>query len=191
MEMAFALLGGLGAGGGTAAAGAATAAGTAAGTATAATGLGAVGSTLTTILQGGATLLGMMATIEAGDQEADMYEAKAIDAQAEKPLETLQGIQRRTGLKQELIETLGEQETAFAASGVDLSFGTPAEARSDALHEADRALTGENATEETRLNRLDERTSQYRLTAKRARKSARRTALAQGLSFGVGAFSRG
>jgi len=149
------------------------------------------GSVFSTLLQGGATLLGMMATVDAGEQEADMYEAKAIDAQAEKPLETLQGIERRASLKQEMVEALGEQEVAFAASGVDLSFGTPAEARKTALREGDRALTSENAVEETRLNRLDERSSQYRTSARRARKSARRNALMQGLSFGASALARG
>ncbi|WP_281932203.1 hypothetical protein [Roseibium album] len=186
VQLALGLFGLGGAGG--AAAGTAGAAAGAAGAAGAAL---SGGSIFTTLLQGGATLLGMMSTIEAGDQEADMLEAKAIDAQAEKPLETLQSISRRTSIKQELAEAVGEQEVAFAASGVDLSFGTPAVAKKDAFREADRALTNENATEETTLNRLDERSSQYRLSANRARSSARRQALLQGLSFGLGALGRG
>lgn len=188
VQLALGLFGLGGAGG--AAAGTAGAAAGAAGAAGAGAALSG-GSIFTTLLQGGATLLGMMSTIEAGDQEADMLEAKAIDAQAEKPLETLQSISRRTSIKQELAEAIGEREVAFAAAGVDLGFGTPAEAKKEAFREADRALTNENATEETTLNRLDERSSQYRLSAKRAKSSARRQALLQGLSFGLGALGRG
>ncbi|MEO1110097.1 MAG: hypothetical protein AAFX90_19460 [Pseudomonadota bacterium] len=190
MQLALGLFGLGGAGGaaaGTAGA-AAGAAGAAAGTAGAAI---SGGSILSTLLQGGATLLGMMSTIEAGEQDADMFEARAIDAQAEKPFETLQSVSRRTSIKQDLAQAIGEQEVAYAAAGVDLSFGTPVEARKDAAREADRALTNENATEETRLNRLDERSSQFRLSASRARSSARRQALIQGLSFGLNAFRRG
>lgn len=188
MQMVGLLLGGLGSLGGTATAGAAGAAGAAA---TAAGSSIGIGSVLGTLLQGTATVLGMMSTIEAGNQEGDMYDAKAIDAQAEKPLETLQGIERRASLKREMAEAIGERDVAFAASGVDLSFGTPAEARKDALREGDRALTSDNAVEETRLNRLDERSSQYRTAGRRARKAARKKALFEGISFGTNVLMRG
>lgn len=167
-------------GGGAAAAG--TAAGTAATTtATAGGGLFSVSN----LLQGGATLLAAMSQINAGEADAERYELAAIDAEREQPLETLQGINRRTAIKAELLDSVGDMETAFAASGVDLSFGTPKQARTRAFREADNALTADNSTETTRKTRLTERSASYRRMAGRARRRGFNNALITGLSYGA------
>lgn len=145
-------------GGGGAAAGAAGAAGAAAG-----------GLSLAGVLQGTATVLGFLTAVGAGNAEADKLNAAAIDAQTEQSLENLQGIERKSSIKQAMVDALGAQDTAYAASGLDLSFGTAAQARKDAFREADRALTGNSATTQTRLARLSERASNYRSAAKQAK----------------------
>lgn len=151
--------------GGGAAAGATAATGAATGAA-AATG----GISLSTILQGTASVLGLVASIGAGRAEADMLEAQAIDAEREKPLETLQGISRRQSIRRQMAEAIGAQDVAYAASGVDLSFGTAREARSDAFREADTALAADIGNEQTRISRLSERAASYRRAAKNARR---------------------
>lgn len=152
-------------GGGGAAAGTAGAA--AAGTA--ATGAATGGSFLSTLLQGGATLLSASAAVSAGNQDADMLNAQAIDAEAQQPLENLQGIQRRASIRRAMAEAQGDLNVAYAASGGDLSFGTPNEARREAWREADYATAADNATQETRVNRLNLRASTFRRQARRAR----------------------
>lgn len=127
------------------------------------------GLTLKTLLQGTATVLGMTQAIAAGNADAEAAQLAALDAEREKPLETLQGINRRAGIKQEMMNRIGEQDVAYAASGTDLSFGTPGQARRDAFREADLALTTDVGTEQTRIARLDERAANYRKRAARAK----------------------
>lgn len=156
---------------GAGAAAAGTAATTATTAATTATGVFGSGISLSSILQGTATVLGIVASIGAGNAEADMLEAQAIDAEREKPLETLQGINRRQSIRRDFAEAVGAADVAYAASGVDLSFGTARQARSDAAREADLATAVDIGTEQTRINRLSERAASYRRSAKRAKRS--------------------
>lgn len=167
-------------GGGAGAAGAAGAAVGAAGAGAA----GAVGSgiSLATILQGTATVLGVIASIGAGNAEAERQELAAEDADREQALETLQGVERRSSIKKALVDALGEQDVAYAASGLDLSVGTAAEARRDAYREADLGLTSSSGTEAVRRSRLMERAASYRAGAKQARAMGVVNGLAQGLS---------
>lgn len=155
------LFGALGIGGEAAAAGAA--AGGAAGAA-------GSGISLTSILQGTATVLGVVSSIGAGAAQADQANAAAIDAETEQGIETLQGINRRTSIKRQLAAALGAQDVAYAASGVDLSFGTARAARTDAYREADLGLTTATGTEMSRVSRLAERAANYRSAAKTARR---------------------
>lgn len=171
MAILFTGLAGLFGGGAAAASGAAATAGTAA------AGTVASGFSLSTILQGTATVLGLAASIGAGRAEADQLEAQAIDAEREKPLETLQGISRRQSIRREMADAIGAQDTAYAASGVDLSFGTAREARRNAFRDADTALAADIGNEQTRISRLSERAASYR----RGAKNARRMGLINGL----------
>lgn len=162
-------------GGGAAATGAA-ATGAAAGATAAGSGL-----SLASILQGTATVLGVVSAIGAGNAEASQNEMAANDAEAEKPLETLQGISRRTSIRRQMAEALGAQDVAYAGSGVDLSFGTARAARTDAYREADLGLSTEVGTEQTRISRLTERAANYRAAAKSARRMGIFNALSGGL----------
>ncbi|MDP9560502.1 UNVERIFIED_ORG: hypothetical protein J2740_001691 [Rhizobium nepotum] len=157
--------------GGGASTAAAGAAGSGAATTAAAAAPAAAGFSLSSLLQGTATVLGMVQSINAGKADADAANAAADDAAREVPLETLQGINRRTMLKKEMMDSIGQQDVAYAASGVDLSFGTPLQARNDAFRQADLGLTSDVGTEQTRIGRLQERQVEYRKRASRARQS--------------------
>ncbi|MFC0809120.1 hypothetical protein ACFHWW_27380 [Ensifer sp. P24N7] len=151
--------------------------GAAAGAGAAATG----GFSLSSLLQGTATVFSAFSALGAGNADAEQLELAADDAAREKPLETLQGINRRSGIKAEMMNRIAEQDVANAASGVDLSFGTPTQARSDAFREGDLALATDVGTEQTRIARLTEREANYRKRAKRARSAGRLDALTIGL----------
>ncbi|WCA60334.1 hypothetical protein G6M16_007425 [Agrobacterium tumefaciens] len=167
MELAASFVTSIFGGGGAAAAGAATGAAT-----TAAAAPAAAGFSLSSLLQGTATVLGMVQSINAGRADAEALTAAADDAAREVPLETLQGINRRTAIKQQMMDSIGQQDVAYAASGVDLSFGTPSQARKEAFRQTDLAVTSDVGTEQTRIGRLQEREAEYRKRASRAKRSA-------------------
>lgn len=167
MELAFGLFSSLGSAATSAASSLGSAIGLGAtGTAASATG---IGGTLASILSGTATALSIASGIGAANTEADALNAAAIDAEREQALETLQGIGRRSSIRREMMDAVGAQDTAYAASGVDLSFGSATQARRDAFRQADLALTTDTGTEFTRLNQLSERAASYRRQARRTR----------------------
>lgn len=168
------LLVGLGVSGGTAAAGTTAAVGT---TAAASTGL-----SISSILQGVATVGGIVATIAAGNAEAEGLKAQARDAEAEKPFETLQSIDRKRSLLAAAQDAAGEADVAYAGSGVDLSFGSARQARQTVYREADLGLDTDSGTTSLRLDRLTERARNYRRMAKRTKLSSYLTAGVKGLS---------
>lgn len=134
-------------------------------------GVASSGLSLGSILQGTIGVLGVLSEIGAGNAEAERLELQALDAEREQPLETLQGIERRSSIKRAMVDAIGAQDVAYAASGLDLSFGTAAQARKEAFREADLALTADAGTEQTRVARLAERAANYRSAAKRARRA--------------------
>ncbi|WP_127523667.1 hypothetical protein [Mesorhizobium sp. Z1-4] len=164
--------------------GAAAAAGVA-GAATTATTVASSGISLASILQGVATVAGVVASISAANAEAETQELAADDADREQAIETVQGIERRSSIKRALVDAIGAQDVAYAASGLDLTFGTAAQARKDAYREADLGLTSATGTEQISSSRLMERAANYRTAAKRTRTLG----LFKGLSQGIGGFS--
>lgn len=168
------------AGGGGAAAGAAGAAGAVGGA-----------STIAGILSGGATALSVLMGIGASREEATSLELAANDAKSEQVDEELLGLQRRNALKKDLIQALGERDVAYAASGVDLSFGTPAEARASAQEDYNRAVSVDIGTERSRIARLQERADLLRARAKSVRRGGLLQGLLQGLSGGADILYRG
>lgn len=153
--------------------------------AAAAGGAAAGGLSLASILQGGATVLGVVSTFAAGQREDDLAQAAAIDAQRESAMETLQGISRRSSIRAAMAEAVGAQDVAYAASGTDLTFGTASRARKDAYREADLALTTASGTEQIRGIRLMERAKNYRSAGRRARGAA----VLEGLAMGADGFA--
>lgn len=155
-----------------------------------AAGAAAGGLSLSTILQGGASVLGLVSSIQAGQAERDQMEMMAQDAEDEQPLEILKGIDRRRGLKLSAIDAIGEMDAAYAGSGVDLSFGTAAQARQDAIRELDLGLTSDASTTTSRLSRLTQRASNYRAMGKRAMRAGVISGVAGALSSGASIVGR-
>ena len=154
-----------------AAAGGAAATGAAAAAGAAGVGAAAGGLSLTSILTGVTTVGGLVASLAGGAAQADAMEAQAVDAEREQALENLQGIDRRRSLRAQATEAIGEMDAAYGASGVDLSFGSARQARTQAFRELDLGLTSDAGTQQTRLARLQERAANYRRGAKRAKLS--------------------
>lgn len=123
------------------------------------------GLSMSQILAGTATALSAVASIGASNAEADALRQQAADQDMQQSLETVQDIGRRTSIKREMLAALGQREAAYAASGVDLSFGTAAETRTEALRDADLALTTSAGTTLGRQSRQREAAIAYRRQA--------------------------
>ncbi|RIY03264.1 hypothetical protein D3218_00365 [Aureimonas flava] len=154
-------------------------------------GAGAIGSTIGSILAGTATLMSVSASKGAAEIEATNLELQAKDQEAQRATETLAGIERRTSIKREMMTAIGEQSTAYAASGVDLSFGTPLQAREEAFRQADLGMETATGTERSRIARLEERASNLRSQATSTRRAAKAQGAAQILTGASRFLSRG
>lgn len=171
MFLLTAVSGLFGGAGGAAAAGAGAATTAAAGT----------GFSISSVLQGLATVGGVVASIAAGNAEAENLKMQARDVEAEKPLETLRSVERKRSLLKAAAEAVGEEDAAYAASGADLSFGTAAQARQSVYRQTDLGLNTDSATTEMKINRLTEKSRNLRLMAKRAKSLGLLNAFSGGL----------
>lgn len=178
MMTLFGLFSGASAAAAPAAATAATAATTAATT--------AGGLSISQILGGTATLLSAVSSIAAGNAQGDALEAQARDAQDQKPLELLQGLQRKNDIKRATMQAVAEIDTTTAASGTDLTYGTPVQARKAAFNEGDSGLNTNANTTGATLDRLDLRNKEYLKMARNARTAG----LFDGFVTGLSGFSR-
>jgi hypothetical protein len=143
-----ALLGLFGAGSAAAPAAAATATTTAA---------AAPAFSVSQLLGGTATLLSAVSSIAAGNQQADALKAQAIDTQSQKSLELIQGLDRKNQAKKATAQAVSDINTAYAASGADLTFGTPAVARASAFQEGDFTENSNTWTTGSTIDRLEEK----------------------------------
>lgn len=148
-------------------------------------------STAASILSGGATVLSVLNAQRSGEAKADNLLMQAADSDTNARIEQLQGLDRSNSLKAKLVQQLGERDVATAASGVDLSFGTPVVARAQDVRAGERALAIDADTTETRIARLRERAANYRIGASQARSGGLGQAAALALEGGVRLMRRG
>lgn len=153
--------------------------------------LGLTGGTAASILSGGATVLSVLNANRAGEMKAEALRLQAADADLGAGLEAIQGTDRRNSLKAALTQAIGDRDVAAAASGVDLSFGTPAVARQQAIRDGERALSIDQNTEDFRIARLRERAAGYRAQASGARSAGLGSAAALALEGGARMLRRG
>jgi hypothetical protein len=140
------------------------------------------GSIVGSILSGGASLLQMSALRAAGRQKAMDLTFQSQDTATEIAQENIQATGRQNGLRQALLDTIGERDAAYAASGVDIGFGTPALARQEASASAESAIAQDAAGTNARVSRLNAKAQNLLIMARQARRSADAEATTVGLS---------
>lgn len=148
-------------------------------------------STWASILSGGATVASVLAMQQSGETKAFALNAQADDADLQARVEQVQGLDRRISLKAQLVQAVGERDVAAAASGVDISFGTPSLARSEAVKDGERAIDLDQSTEDFRRQRLLEKAGNLRIQANQARSGALGSAAALALEGGAKLLKRG
>lgn len=133
-----------------------------------AAGVGGSLSTVSSILSGGATVASVLMAGRAGEAQSKAYLTQADDADMSARVEQVQGLQRRNSIKAALVDAIGQRDVAGAASGVDITFGTPSIARSKAQTDGERALAIDQTSEDFNRSRLLERAANYRAMAANA-----------------------
>jgi hypothetical protein len=151
---------------------AASAVGSAASGVAGALGLGSAGSLATSILGGTATAFSALAQLRAGREQADSLRRQAADATFEATQEEILGQRREVGLKDELTSSLGSISAAYAAAGIDLSYGAAETARGRAESKFDQEITLDRATTDMRKSRLYQRANSYLTMARQAKSSS-------------------
>lgn len=127
------------------------------------------GSLLTGLLQGGLGVLGAIGAAREGEARAAALNAQAQDAEFDAKQEQIEGLSRADRIRRQLLAEKGERDVAYAASGLDLSFGTPAIARRQADEDTSRVLEIERGTTTARRGRYLERAANFRRQAAEAR----------------------
>lgn len=181
MELALSALASFG---GTAAGTAAAGAGVAGGVGAAAGGGGLLGflgaSPVLTVLAGGATALSVMQQLHAGNLKAEEAEFKSIEAKNEAIGAQAEGARRAAAIKRNLLTVLGENDVAYAASGIDISYGEAAGSRARTRARADDELSVDRATTDARAAGFGARSLAYDRMARGYREGALLGALATG-----------
>ncbi len=131
--------------------------------------LSSVGSFLGSALQGGLGLMGAMSAARQGQAKEEYYVANAENARIDARQAELDQQPRELSLRRALIQEIGQRDVAYAASGVDLSFGTPNVARLQATEDTAAALGLERTQTEMRALRYREKASSYEATGAEAR----------------------
>jgi hypothetical protein len=157
----------------------------AAGTAGAAAGAASTGLSIASVLQGVATVGGLVAAIASGNAESTAAKLQAQDAEQQKTFETVQAVDRHRNLLAAAQDATGQIDAAYAGSGVDLSFGSAAKARERVYRQTDMGTTTDNATTDMRLARLTEQAANFRASAK----AAKRLGWITGLSGAAGSLA--
>jgi len=143
--------------------------GTAAASATA-TGATAAGgsSLLSTIVQGGLTAFSAAASIAQGVAGKSEAKVEELNAAAGADREKLAGEDEALRINRALAESIGEQAVAFAAAGIDLSSGTPAQARETAQKRANEDLNINRSNTDTKVAAWNSRAYAARARGKAA-----------------------
>lgn len=123
-------------------------------------------------LQGQASAQQAAQVVRAGYQQSDNFTAEAVNTDNQGTIEELSADDRQDTMRRDLLRRLGERDVAYASSGVDLSFGTPGQARDEAIADTNRALAIDTETANYNRSRLDERAAGFRQRAREARTGA-------------------
>ncbi|PPQ39375.1 hypothetical protein SAMN06265338_103221 [Rhodoblastus acidophilus] len=147
-------------------------------------------STFASILQGGAGLVGAMSAVRSGDAQAEALRQAALDAEQDRRAVGVDSINQQTSLRKALIQSLGERDVAYAASGVDTSFGTPAVARQAAEADTQNALSQVQDDTAAKQARLSARAASYRQQASEASSAGWIKGVGSILTAGAGILGR-
>lgn len=147
--------------------------------------------TFANVLQGGLGIVQAMGALRAGQTQSSAYRSEAADTRLDVTQEAIDATDRQTSLRKQLIAALGERDTAYAASGVDLSFGTPQQARTEAIQSASDAITTDQSNSDLRKSRLRSRAASLDAMAADASSAGGLKAAGSLLETGIDILARG
>lgn len=149
------------------------------------------GSLLSTLLQGGLGVMGAMSAMQQGKTESAALQQQAQQAEFDATQQRLAGEQKSDELRRQLLAESGARDVAYAASGFDPTFGTPAMARDQAADDTARALNVESANADIAASRYRMRAAGYQAQAAAAKSAGFYKALGVAGTTAVSILRRG
>jgi hypothetical protein len=133
----------------------------------------AAGSTFNamSILQGAASVAGILGTLTSANAQAKSYETQARTSDMEAQSTHTEGLQRQVTMKRELMRVLGENDVSFAAAGIDTGSGVAAQGRDVANQRATTEMNVDRAGADGKAAMLRLQASGYRNLARSSRQA--------------------
>lgn len=138
-------------------------------------------SPVLSILTGATSAVSAIQSLQQGNLKAQDAEFKAAVTRNEAMGAQAEGLAKKSAINRELLKTLGEDDVAYAASGVDLGSGAAAGARSHAISLAADEASMNDASTRARVTGYEAQALNYDRMSRQYRSGAMLGALA---SFG-------
>ncbi|RWE91348.1 hypothetical protein [Mesorhizobium sp.] len=148
-------------------------------------------SLLSTIVQGGLTAFSAAAGIAQGVAGQSAAKVDELNAAAGADREKIAGEDEALRINRALAESIGEQAVAFAAAGIDLSSGTPLQARQTARQRANEDLNINRSNTSTNVAAWNSRAYAARARGRAAMASGVAGAIGDIGGFGLDVIDRG
>lgn len=143
------------------------------------------------ILQGTASVMSALGSLSAGNAQASAAEAQATQADLDAEREANLGMQRRTKIKSELLQVLGENDVAAAAAGIDVGTGLATDMAASLETRAAQELSIDRADQDYRAAQKRAQAAGYRSQARSYRRAGALNAAGAVLSSGLSMGARG
>lgn len=144
------------------------------------------GSTGLSALQGGATAISILGTLGAAQSKASGLREKAADENLNAQAATASGVGQVAGLRQQLMNTLGERQAMAGAGGVDVGQGVVADTRNAVTGQNDAAASLASTSADIKSRRSTINSISDQIQANDAINAGAVGALGQGLKFLTG-----
>lgn len=166
-----------------------------AGTSTAAATTGLFGSAgVFSFMQTASTLgsaMGIFSTLAGGSAENKMYEQQARWEEIRARQEQIKGMQEATAIKEDLVKNIASANARGAASGIDITSGSPVTAVQQATQDANDAMSLAKANAATNADAYTANASTYRAKGKNAIRSSRSRAVGIASDYAMRQSDRG
>lgn len=141
--------------------------------------IGALGSApVLTALAGATTAVSVIQQLRQGDMKAEQAQIESQVARSEAIGEQATGAQRSATIQRAMLRTLGENDVAYAASGIDISYGEAATTRDRTLERGYSELSIDRSTSDARAAGYGARSIAYDRMSRQYRSGATLAALA-------------
>lgn len=135
--------------------------------------------------------MGIFSTLAGGGAENKMYEQQARWEEIRARQEQIKGMQEANAIKEDLVKNIASANARGAASGIDITSGSPVTAVQQATQDANDAMSLAKANAATNADVSRANASTYRAKGKNAIRSSRSRAIGLASDFAMRQGDRG